>query len=65
MNPSQALRAGEELFCNYGYNPTDCPEWYKELPAAHAAAAATHDDDVEKQQTFCYHVALVLSSSAL
>ena len=25
------MRAGEELFCNYGYNPTDCPEWYKEL----------------------------------
>ena len=31
LNPMQALRAGDELFCNYGYNPTDCPEWYKEL----------------------------------
>ena len=31
-------------------------------PAAHAASA-THDDSVEKQQTFCCDVALVLSSA--
>ena len=30
MNPTQALRAGDELFCNYGYSATDCPVWYKE-----------------------------------
>jgi len=30
VKASKALRAGDELFCNYGYSATDCPVWYKE-----------------------------------
>ena len=24
------LRKGDEILCNYGYNLSDCPRWYKE-----------------------------------
>lgn len=31
VKTTKEIRAGDELFCNYGYNVADCPEWYKAL----------------------------------
>lgn len=28
---TKSLKAGHEIFCNYGYNLADCPQWYKDL----------------------------------
>ncbi|TRY68614.1 hypothetical protein TCAL_03221 [Tigriopus californicus] len=31
VKSTKKIRKGAEIFCNYGYNLADCPEWYKDL----------------------------------
>ncbi len=35
---SVLLASGEELFLHYGYDPLNCPAWYKEAIDAYLAA---------------------------